>query len=64
MSIIDSIRRFFERQSDASHDTHADRMDSQAAAHDLDRFDFDGAGNSGIPPNYLPTGMDEGRPKK
>jgi hypothetical protein len=64
MSIIDSIKRFFERQADATHDTHADRMDSWAAAHDFDRIDFDGAGNSGIPPNYLPTGVDEGRPKK
>ena len=63
MSILDSIRRFFERQSDASHDTHDDRIDAMAAAQDFDR-DFDGAGNSGIPPNYLPTGMDEGRPKK
>jgi hypothetical protein len=63
MSIIDSIRRFFERQSDTSHDTHADRMDSLASAQDFDRFDSDGAGNSGIPPNYLPTGVDEGRPK-
>jgi hypothetical protein len=64
VGIIDSIRRFFERQSDTSHDTHGDRMDSMAAAQDFDRFDFDGAGNSGIPPNYLPTGVDEGRPKK
>jgi hypothetical protein len=64
MSIIDSIRRFFERQSDTSHDTHADRMDSLASAQDFDRFDSDGAGNSGIPPNYLPTGVDEGRPRK
>jgi hypothetical protein len=64
MSIIDSIRRFFERQSDTSHDTHADRMDSLASAQDFDRFDADVAGNSGIPPNYLPTGVDEGRPRK
>lgn len=64
MSILDSIRRFFERQSDASHDTHADRVDSMAAAQDFDRANAGGDGNSGIPPNYLPTGMDEGRPKK
>ena len=64
MSIVDSIKRFFERESDATHDTHGDRMDAWAATQDVDRMDSDGAGNSGIPPNYLPTGMDEGRPKK
>ncbi|HEY7706464.1 MAG TPA: hypothetical protein VH968_04785 [Gaiellaceae bacterium] len=63
MSIIDSIKRFFERQSDATHDPGPDRVDSWAATKDFDQS-FDGAGNSGIPPNYLPTGVDEGRPKK
>ena len=64
MSIIDSIKRFFERQSDASTNPEDRRIDSWAATQDFDRTNLDGAGNSGIPPNYLPTGMDEGRPKK
>jgi hypothetical protein len=65
MSLVDSIRRFFERQSDATHRPDDQRIDSWAAAQDFDRTDFDGnAGNSGIPPNYLPTGVDEGRPRK
>jgi len=62
MSIIDSIKRFFDRQSDATHDPRGDRIDAWAATQDFDRDNS--AGNSGIPPNYLPTGVDEGRPKK
>ena len=62
MGIIDSIRRFFERQSDASHDTDSDRVDAMTAARAYDHPDRTDGG--GIPPNYLPTGVDEGRPRK
>jgi hypothetical protein len=62
MSVFERIRRFFQRQSDASRDTHADRIDAQTAAR---AFDHPGRSDGGaIPPNYLPTGVDEGRPKK
>jgi hypothetical protein len=62
MSIVDSIRRFFERNSDRTHDTHSDRIDAMTAARGYDHLDQTDGG--GIPPNYLPTGVDEGRPKK
>lgn len=62
MSIIDSIRRFFERNSERTHDTDSDRIDAMTAAR---AFDHPGRSDGGaIPPNYLPTGVDEGRPKK
>ncbi len=63
MSIIDSIRRFFERNSDRTLDTDSDRIDAMTAARGFDHLDDRTEGGS-IPPNYLPTGVDEGRPKK
>jgi hypothetical protein len=63
VSIIDSIRRFFERQSDASLKTDSDRIDAMTAARGYDHVDERTEGGA-IPPNYLPTGVDEGRPKK
>jgi hypothetical protein len=44
-------------------DTDAERTDSMTAARGTDHLP--GANEGGaIPPNYLPTGVDEGRPKK
>ena len=62
MSILDSIRRFLERNSDRTIDTDSQRIDAMTAARGYDHLDQTDGG--GIPPNYLPTGVDEGRPKK
>jgi hypothetical protein len=37
MSIIDRIRRFFRRQSDATHETQADRLDAMVTAQENDK---------------------------
>jgi hypothetical protein len=62
MSLLQRIRRFFERQSETSHDTDAGRIDAMTAAREFDALNQSDGG--AIPPNYLPTGVDEGRPRK
>jgi hypothetical protein len=52
MSIIERIKRLFT-DKDRTVDTASGRIDKITA----------GEGGA-IPPNYLPTGVDEGRPKK
>ena len=62
MSIIGSIKRLFAGK-EGTIDTDAGRTDSMTAARGTDHIP--GANEGGaIPPNYLPTGVDEGRPKK
>jgi hypothetical protein len=61
MGIVERIKRLFSE--DRTIDTDAERIDSMTASSGTDHLQ---GGNEGgaIPPNYLPTGMDEGRPKK
>ncbi|HET9324299.1 MAG TPA: hypothetical protein VFO03_10490 [Gaiellaceae bacterium] len=61
MSVAERIRRLFGR--DRTVDTDARRIDSLTAARGTDHLQG-GEYGGGIPPNYLPTGVDEGRPKK
>ena len=37
MSILERIKRFFKRQSDATHETHADRVDAIVTAQERDK---------------------------
>ena len=61
MSVAERIRRLFGR--DRTVDTDARRIDSPTAARGTDHLQG-GEYGGGIPPNSLPTGVDEGRPKK
>lgn len=61
MSVAERIRRLFGR--DRTVDTDARRIDSLTAARGTDHLQG-GEHGGGIPPNSLPTGVDEGRPKK
>ena len=61
MGIVERIKRLFSE--DRMIDSDAERTDSMTAARGTDHLP--GANEGGaIPPNYLPTGVDEGRPKK
>ena len=62
MSILERLKRLF-RNEDRTVDTDAKRIDSMTIARDSDQL-LGGEHGAGVPPNYLPTGMDEGRPKK
>ena len=61
MSILDRIRRLFS--DDRARETSSERIDAVTAARGTDHLEG-GTEGGGLPPNYLPTGMDEGRPKK
>lgn len=61
MSILARIKRLFG--GDRTVDTDDSRIDSMTAARASDHL-MGGEHGGGIPPNYLPTGVDEGRPKK
>ena len=61
MSIIDRIKRVFSGE-DRTVDTHDQRIDKLTSSREGQALTQSEAG--GIPPNYLPTGVDEGRPKK
>jgi hypothetical protein len=37
VSIIERIRRFFRRQSDATHDTQSERLDAMVKAQERDK---------------------------
>jgi hypothetical protein len=62
MSIVDSIKRLFGGK-EGTVDTDAERTDSMTAARGTDHL-LGGTEGGAIPPNYLPSGVDEGRPKK
>lgn len=61
MSIVERIKRLF-RNEDRTVDTDQRRIDSMTVARESDQLL--GGEHGGIPPNYLPTDVDEGRPKK
>jgi hypothetical protein len=62
MRIIDRIKRLFGGKERTA-DTDVERIDSMTAARGTDHLQ-DGTEGGAIPPNYLPTGVDEGRPRK
>jgi hypothetical protein len=61
MSIVERVKRFFSGE-DRTVDTDSTRIDSMTAAREGQAITQNEGGS--IPPNYLPTGVDEGRPKK
>jgi hypothetical protein len=63
--MLDRIQRWWRRRSEPVADGKGafdSRVDNMTAARGDDAV-RGGEGGS-IPPNYLPTGVDEGRPKK
>jgi hypothetical protein len=61
MSIVDSIKRIFGGK-EGTVDTQDQRIDKLTSSREGQALTQSEGG--GIPPNYLPTGVDEGRPKK
>jgi hypothetical protein len=61
MSIVDSIKRLFGGK-EGTVDTQDQRIDKLTSSREGQALTQSEGG--GIPPNYLPTGVDEGRPKK
>ena len=61
MNIIERIRSFFagEGRTVDTQDQRIDKLTSTREGQALTQSE-----GGGIPPNYLPTGVDEGRPKK
>jgi hypothetical protein len=60
--MLDRIRNWWKHRAEGEKDTVDARIDSITAGRQFDAFTQSDGG--GIPPNYLPTGVDEGRPKK
>jgi hypothetical protein len=60
--MLDRLVTWWRRRGEGEKDTADARIDSMTAAHQYDVFTQSDGGS--IPPNYLPTGVDEGRPKK
>lgn len=61
MTIIDRIKRFISAK-DRTVDTDSQRIDKLTSTREGQALTQSEGG--GIPPGYLPTGVDEGRPKK
>ena len=62
MSIVERIKRLFsgkDRTVDTARPAHRQADVALARVRALTQSE-----GGGIPPNYLPTGVDEGRPKK
>jgi hypothetical protein len=62
MGIIERISRLVGGK-DPTVDTDSHRIDATTAGRNPDPI-IGGEYGGGIPPNYLPTGVNEGRPKK
>ena len=60
--MFERIKAWWGRRSEAERDTADARIDTMTAARGYDHLQQSEGGS--IPPNYLPTGVDEGRPKK
>lgn len=61
--MLERIRSWWRRrQSEAVTDSTDKRIDTLTAARGYDHFQQSEGG--AIPPNYLPPGVDEGRPRK
>jgi hypothetical protein len=61
MSILERVKRIFGGEG-RTVDTHDQRIDQLTSIREGQALTQNEGG--GIPPNYLPTGVDEGRPKK
>ena len=61
MTIIERIKRFVSGK-DRTVDTDSRRIDKLTSTREGQALTQSEGG--GIPPDYLPTGIDEGRPKK
>ena len=61
MSIIERLKRLFGGE-DRTVDTEDARIDKLTSTREGQALTQNEGG--GIPPNYLPTGVDEGRPNK
>ena len=61
MSIVERIKHLLSGK-DRTVDTADARIDAVTSARSTDQIM--GGEHGGLPPNYLPTGVDEGRPKK
>jgi hypothetical protein len=61
MSILERVKRIFSGEG-RTVDTHDQRIDHLTSSREGQALTQNEGG--GIPPNYLPTGVDEGRPKK
>lgn len=61
MSIVDRLKRFFSGEG-RTVDTQDQRIDKLTSTREGQALTQNEGG--GIPPNYLPTGVDEHRPKK
>jgi hypothetical protein len=61
MSILERVKRIFSGE-DRTVDTQDQRIDKLTSSREGQALTQNEGG--GIPPNYLPTGVDEGRPKK
>jgi hypothetical protein len=56
--MLDRIKAWWRRRSAGERDNYDTRVDTLTVAR------FDGGESGAIPPNYVRTGVDEGRPKK
>lgn len=61
MSIIDRVKRLFSSEG-RTEDTEDARIDKMASSREGQALTQSEGGS--IPPGYLPTGVDEHRPKK
>jgi hypothetical protein len=60
--MLDRIKNWWRHRARGDQETATGRIDAMTAGHADDAV-RGGEGGS-MPPNYLPTGVDEGRPKK
>jgi hypothetical protein len=56
--MFERIKAWWRRRSEGERDSYDARVDTVTVAR------FDSSESGAIPPSYLPTGVDEGRPKK
>jgi hypothetical protein len=56
--MLDRIKAWWRRRSEGERDNYDTRVDTMTVAR------FDSTESGAIPPNYVRTGVDEGRPKK
>jgi hypothetical protein len=61
VKLLERIRTWVRRHEDAARETDSERIDAMTAGRG---FPIAGGEGGAIPPNYLPTRGDEGRPRK
>lgn len=60
--MFDRLVTWWRRHGEGEQDTADERITAQTAGKHIDPL-LGGTEGGSIPPNYLPTGVDEGRPK-